>query len=247
MPLTPSVMIQDAKLSYQSTVLFDQFSLTLLPNKITCLLGKSGVGKTSLLRLIAGLTSQEDMIFSGKIFYGSKSTCETQIAYMAQTDLLLPWLTAFDNALLGFRLRNNLTEKILLQAKNLFHKMKLHDAEKKYPQKLSGGMRQRVALIRTLLEEKPIVLMDEPFSSLDAITRYELQNFAVDFLKDKTVLMVTHDPMEALRIADEIIVLGGTPAHVIMHIVLDSAKPRNLNDAEVIQNQQKLFAGLMNT
>lgn len=240
MQTAAAISIENATLSYQDHVLFNQLTLSIPANKITCLLGKSGVGKSTLLRLIAGLVATDDTTnFRGKI------TSVNQIAYMAQTDLLLPWLNALDNALLGYRLRNKVTTACISRAKNLFAQMELTHAENKLPRELSGGMRQRVALIRTLLEDRPIVLMDEPFSHLDAITRFQLQNLTVAFLRGKTVLLVTHDPMEALRIADDIIVLGGGPAKITSTLCLTTPTPRKLNDAEILQYQEELFAELL--
>jgi putative hydroxymethylpyrimidine transport system ATP-binding protein len=232
------IIIRDAYLAYDNVVLFDHLNITLPPGKCTCLLGPSGVGKSTLLQLIAGLvTKNEKTLFHGKI------QCDEDVAYMAQSDLLLPWLTAFDNALLGSHIRGE--NKPEERAQQLFKQMNLENARNKYPHELSGGMRQRVALIRTLIEDKPIVLMDEPFSSLDAITRFELQTLAATLLKNKTVLLVTHDPTEALRIADQIFVMSGQPATINTVVSLTSKTPRALSDHDVTQNQDILFEALI--
>src|SRR3990167_3228776 len=115
-----------------------------------------------------------------------------------------------------------------------------------YPHQLSGGMRQRVALVRTLMEEKPIILMDEPFSALDAITRYKLQALAVDLLKEKTVFFITHDPSEALRLAHIIYIMQGRPAFLKPVAHLSSAIPRELTDPETSKLQTDLFHQLAN-
>jgi putative hydroxymethylpyrimidine transport system ATP-binding protein len=236
---TPIVNIRDAYLSYDGVVLFDNLNLSLFPNRFTCLLGPSGVGKTTILKLIAGLINANKN--SKEIFHG-EITCDThQIAYLAQQDCLLPWLTAFDNALLGMKLRKEKSAITRQHAKELFAKLGLTAALKKYPQQLSGGMRQRVALIRTLLEDKPIVLMDEPFSSLDAITRFELQTLASQLLKNKTVLFITHDPLEALRLADDIYILSGQPASLHLAAQPKTITPRNPADPVFIQYQAALF------
>lgn len=105
-------------------------------------------------------------------------------------------------------------------------------------------MRQRVALVRTLLEKKSIVLMDEPFSAVDTITRFELQTLAADLLKNRTVLLVTHDPLEALRLADDVFILAGNPAKLERIMQLESCAPRGMDNAEVIHNQALLFQAL---
>lgn len=239
--MSSSIVIRNAYLAYDQVVLFDHLNLTIQPGKCTCLLGPSGVGKSTLLRLIAGLIISKDKTqFRGEI------DCDrNDIAYLAQTDLLLPWLNALDNALLGFQLRGKKNSCAIQQAKKLFSDVGLKNAEKKFPHELSGGMKQRVALVRTLLEEKSIILMDEPFSALDAITRFELQNLASTLLKNRTVLFITHDPLEALRIADEILILSGHPATIQQKLQFSSGKPRDFANPEVIQYQEILFSALM--
>jgi len=238
----PTIYIENASLSYKNNVLFDNLNLTIPGGKCSCLLGKSGSGKTSLLKIIAGLLPNLEG-FQGKVLFDNYLS-SSEIAYMAQTDLLLPWMSAIDNALLGAKLRRSNDKNLFEKAKQLFKNFNLVNIEKKYPHELSGGMRQRVALIRTFLEDKPIVLMDEPFSALDAITRFELQNQAVNLLKNKTVLLITHDPMEALRIADKIFILSGQPSKITFSLSLNSPTPRNLDNSEVIQNQNFLFEAL---
>lgn len=235
----PTLFIRNAFLAYGKTILFDHLHLTLTGGKFTCLLGPSGVGKTTLLRMIAGLE-----LVNGEISCDNQKPLPKQIAYLAQNDLLMPWLTALNNALLGARLRAVLSPSIIKYAKNLFAKVGLSDTEKKYPRQLSGGMRQRVALVRTLLEDKPIVLMDEPFSAVDAITRFHLQSLAARLLKNRTVLLVTHDPSEALRLADDIYILAGQPATLQSSIHLTSDTPRDPADKEFIHYQAKLFQAL---
>lgn len=240
----PSIYIREACLSYDGNVLFKNLNLVLRSGKNTCLLGPSGIGKTTLLRILAGLISPNSDFFQGDISCDSSFLLHQHIAYMAQEDNLLPWMNALDNALLGYRLRGNLTENLRDTAKMLFSQMGLDNALYKFPQQLSGGMRQRVALIRTLLEDRPVVLMDEPFASLDAITRLELQNVSANLLKNRTVFLVTHDPLEALRLADEIYILAGQPANLTLFAELNTATPRDLTHPDILLNQAKLFEAL---
>lgn len=243
----PAIFIRNAYLSYDGIVLFDKLNLTLAAGKFTCLLGPSGVGKTALLRLIANLippAQSSNEIFHGSIYCDNQKPLSDQVAYLAQNDLLLPWFNALNNALLGARLRGNQSTELERKAKKLFHQVGLSNAENKYPRQLSGGMRQRVALVRTLLENKSIVLMDEPFSSLDTITRFELQTLTAELLKNRTVFLVTHDPLEALRLADEIYILSGQPATLKLVTKLQSITPRDPSDPFVMQHQAELFHAL---
>jgi len=181
----------------------------------------------------------------GNIVADNKQPLSHHIAYMAQTDLLLPWFSALDNALLGARLRGSISTALQTKAKKLFVQVGLQGAEKKLPHQLSGGMRQRVALVRTLLEEKSIVLMDEPFSAVDTITRFQLQTLAANLLKKCTVLLVTHDPLEALRLADDIYILSGQPAKLDLILQLENSAPRDISDPVFTEHQVTLFQALM--
>ncbi|MDZ7713262.1 MAG: ABC transporter ATP-binding protein [Rhodovibrio sp.] len=210
-PDSPGVRVRGAQLAFDGVQLFDRLDLDLAGGEITCLLGPSGVGKTSLLRLIAGLADAAE----GRVSDPQGQPLHGKLAYMAQQDLLLPWLSARANVLLGPRLRGQtVTRAMRAQADALLDRVGLADAATARPGALSGGMRQRVALARTLMEDRQIVLMDEPFAGLDAITRYELQALAAELLAGRTVLLVTHDPLEALRLGHRIRVLAGRPARL---------------------------------
>ncbi|MBK1668073.1 hypothetical protein CKO28_08485 [Rhodovibrio sodomensis] len=203
--------VRGAHLAFDGVQLFDRLDLDLRGGEITCLLGPSGVGKTSLLRLIAGLAEAA----GGRVGDDQGQPLQGRIAYMAQQDLLLPWLSARANLLLGPRLRGETVSGAMrARADDLLQRVGLAEAADARPGALSGGMRQRVALARTLMEDRPVVLMDEPFAGLDAITRYELQALAADLLSGRTVLLVTHDPLEALRLGHSIRVLAGRPARL---------------------------------
>ena len=186
------------------TQIFQKISFTMQAGSWTCLLGPSGVGKTTILRLIAGLASEIGL--DGSIVMTEGQNIDGQIALMSQTDNLLPWLSATENVVLGSRLRGE--KQNYEKAVELIEKVGLSDHRKKKPYALSGGQRQRVALARTLMEERPIVLLDEPFSALDARVRAEMQELAAENLEGKTILLVTHDPAEAARLGDTILVLS---------------------------------------
>jgi len=182
--------------------LFEDIELSLFPGGWTCLLGPSGVGKTTILRLIAGLETHGK--FRGTVNSG-KSDQDHKCAYMAQQDLLMPWLNVMENVSLGAKLRAGYSDAN--RASELIDRVGLAEHRDKVPAELSGGMRQRAALARTLMEDQQLVLLDEPFSALDARTRAEMQEMAHGLLAGRSVLLVTHDPAEAARIGDKIMIL----------------------------------------
>ena len=230
--------IRKAGLSYDGLQLFADLDFVLEPGSCTCLLGPSGVGKSSLLRVIAGLQELE----LGEISCSDGGVLQGRLAWMGQQDSLLPWLTAEGNVLLGSKLRNETPDH--RRAADLLKDVGLEAEAKQSPATLSGGQRQRVALARTLMEDRPVVLMDEPFSSLDAITRTRLQALSASLLRDKTVLLVTHDPLEALRLGHRIIVMAGRPATIEEVTVPGGEPPRLLDDGDLLARQAELLARL---
>ncbi|MEI2742266.1 MAG: ABC transporter ATP-binding protein [Candidatus Competibacter sp.] len=222
------VSLRAARLVYGGLTLFDGLDLELRAGCFTCLLGPSGIGKSSLLRLLAGLTPPG---VSGELRGGDGRTLAGRVAYMAQQDLLLPWLNVLNNVTLGNRLRGEAVDRP--RALRLLARVGLADAALARPDTLSGGMRQRAALARTLMEDRPVVLMDEPFSGLDALSRLRLQALAADVLAGKTVLLVTHDPLEALRLGEHILIMNGRPAALSALPDLPGAPPRDPGDPAV--------------
>jgi len=232
----PSITISNATLHYHDS---EQATLAALNMNIpaaawTCILGRSGCGKSSLLRYLANLLDEKVHV-TGGLSTLSLRDLQGQVAYMAQQDLLLPWLTVLDNVLLSERFALNPKkptserQQQVNKAKNLLQQVGLADKASLLPQQLSGGMRQRVALARTLMQEKPIVLMDEPFSALDAVTRHQLQHLAYELLKQKTVVLITHDPQEAIRLADQLYILQGTPAFAAPLQLPTTSPPREID------------------
>lgn len=210
--------------------LFEALDLHIAAGSWSCLLGPSGVGKSTLLRLIAGLPSTATI--TGEVTADDKQSVADRIAYMGQQDHLLPWASILDNVTIGLKLRGKRPSKAdREQARTLLAGLGLTNRHDALPADYSGGMRQRVALARTLFEDQPIILMDEPFSKLDALTRRRLQDLAVQVFDNKTVLLVTHDPVEALRVAERIIVMAGQPAHLSEPTLPDSTRPRLEADA----------------
>ena len=221
----PAIHIRGARLAYGGRTVFDDLSLDLPAERTTCLLGPSGIGKTSLLRLIAGLSPPGT---DGAVTTDDGASLDGRIAWMSQVDLLLPWLSVVENAVLGFRLRGDTPALAHARrhATDILADLGLGDRTGDRPAALSGGMRQRVALVRTLVERRPVVLMDEPFARLDAITRLSLQDLSATWLRDRTVLLVTHDPLEAARLGHVVHVMAGSPATPGDAIVPDGVPPR---------------------
>jgi len=233
-----AIVIDKANLSFAKQPIFQEFSLAIPAQETTCFLGPSGIGKSSLLRLI--IASQKN-----------SNTAKPSLAYMAQDDLLLPWLTVLDNVLIGFYLRQGtlfkrkkVTETQLSTAKDLLNKVGLKEVWDFKPSALSGGMRQRVALARTLMEDCSIVLMDEPFARLDWVTRTQLQDLAQQLLRQRTVVLVTHDPMEALKLGNQIHILGGRPVKIAYSLALTDNNNQQLGDLEMVNLLSKLKAEL---
>ncbi len=225
-----------AALEYDGTPLFETLDLHLEAGRWTCLLGPSGVGKTTLLRLVAGLVPPGT---DHRIIADDAAPLAGRVAYMAQQDLLLPWLTVLDNMLLGARLRGEPPDRDGALA--LLKRAGLEAQAAARPDALSGGQRQRAALVRTLMEDRPIILMDEPFSALDPMTRLSLQNLAAELLAGRTVLLVTHDPLEALRLGHRVLVLEGRPARLQAPLEVHGTPPRDIHDPDIMSLQATLL------
>lgn len=243
----PAIALKNISLHYPRQVLLENFNATFAAGQFNCILGSSGIGKSSLLRLIAGLIHphKPSQHYSGQIIASDGLPLHNRIAYMAQTHSLLPWLTVIDNLLIGKKLRGQLQAKDKEHAYALLQQVGLAAAAKKFPWQLSGGMKQKAALARTLLENKSIVLMDEPFSALDVVTRAQLQELAVTALADRTVIMVTHDPQEALRMGQHIFVMTHSPLQLMCAAVLPGPLPRNTAQPAIYKLQNELIAKLV--
>lgn len=209
--------------------IFSQLDLTLTPHSWTCLLGASGVGKSTVLRLFAGLA--EGVTFNGVL------SDTGHVAMMAQQDLLMPWLSVLHNVLLGARVRGERPDKD--RARERLAQVGLADHAEKLPAALSGGQRQRAALARTLMEDRAVVLLDEPFSALDALTRAQMQELTADVLTGCTVLLVTHDPNEAARLGQKILIM--TPSGLVEVAAPLTPIPRDIHASDVLRTQTDLF------
>ena len=236
----PAIHFDDLCVDFEGGRLFDHLNFSVSAGKCTCVLGPSGCGKSTLLRLVSG---NPDISYTGSITFTPQ---RHRIGWMSQSDLLLPWMCLRDNVMLGARLRGQVDEDRRRRASLLLERAGLAAYEKALPATLSGGMRQRGALLRTLMEDCELLLMDEPFSALDALTRLKLQDLATEMTAGRTVLLVTHDPMEALRMGHEILVFTGVPAHIKRISELPGDIPRRPMSAEMAPYYEDLLNTLMN-
>jgi ABC-type nitrate/sulfonate/bicarbonate transport system ATPase subunit len=203
--------------------------------ELLAVVGPSGCGKTTLLELICGLQAPD----RGRV------EC-APAALMPQRDLLLPWLSAVDNAALALRIAGRPRAEARQRAAELFAELGLDGFEAAHPHELSGGMRQRVAFLRTLLSGKPVLCLDEPFGALDAITRAEMQGWLGRALQrePRTVVLVTHDVEEAVVLADRIAVLSPRPGRLRAEIEVDLPHPRSRTDPAVIALRERALTAL---
>lgn len=194
----------------------EDITLDIYEGEFVAIVGPSGCGKSTLLNIIGDIDNKS----GGEVTLAENK----KIGYMLQSDCLFAWLTILDNALLGLKIKGLLTEENINYVKELLNTYGLHDFMDSYPSSLSGGMKQRVALIRTLALRPDVLLLDEPFSALDYQTRLSVADDVYKIIKkeNKTVIMITHDIGEACSIADRVIVLSERPAKVkkIFNIIM---------------------------
>jgi ABC-type nitrate/sulfonate/bicarbonate transport system ATPase subunit len=200
-------------------------SLSVAPREVVAVVGPSGCGKSTLLEIVCGLQRPDG------------GECESAPAVlMPQRDSLLPWLSAIDNAALARRVAGDRRDDARAKARPLFEHFGLSGFENARTSELSGGMRQRVAFLRTLLSGKPVLCLDEPFGALDAITRSEMQAWLGRALEEepRTVLLVTHDVEEACVLADRVCVMSPRPGRIVEELPVPIPRPRSATDAEVV-------------
>lgn len=233
--------VTDVTVVYDDRKIIENISLKLHEGELVSLLGASGSGKTTLFNVISGLLEPEH----GKVeLNGEEITGQPgRVSYMLQKDLLLPYRTIEDNVALPLLIKGEKKESARKKAGMHFVEFGLEGTQKKYPHQLSGGMRQRAALLRTYMFSNEIALLDEPFSALDTMTKSEMHKWYLDVM-DKikmSTLFITHDIDEAIFLSDKIYLLTGNPGKIVKEIVIEEAKPRkpDFNLTEGFLNYKK--------
>lgn len=213
--------------AYEDTEVLENISLELHENEFVSLIGLSGSGKSTIFNIISGLVMPDE----GEVFIeGQNYTGKTgRVSYMYQKDLLMPWRTIIDNVALPFLLKGESKKQARAAVASYFKVFGLEGFEYKYPFQLSGGMRQRAALMRTYMFSRGIMLLDEPFGGLDAITRSRMHIWLLEVLDNlkTSILFITHDIEEAIFLSDRIYILSGRPAKIKEVVKIDLPKPRN--------------------
>ncbi len=213
----------------------DGMSLRAAPGEIAAVVGASGCGKSTLLELICGLQAPDAGVVEAD-----------PAVLMPQRDLLLPWASALDNAALALRVRGVAPDAAREQARPLFERFGLAGFEQARPAALSGGMRQRVAFVRTLLAGKPVLALDEPFAALDALTRQEMQGWLAGALAEepRTVVLVTHDVEEAIVLGDRVVVMSPRPGRAVAELEVGLPRPRHRTDPAVVALRERALEAL---
>lgn len=219
--------VSDVSLSFDGRTIIEDISLELHEGELVSLLGTSGGGKTTLFHIISGIYTPD----KGKVLLdGVDITGQTgKVSYMLQKDLLLPYKTIEDNTALPLIIRGMKKTDARAQAGDFFEEFGLGGTQKKYPHQLSGGMRQRAALLRTYLCGNEVALLDEPFSALDTLTKHDMHSWYLEVMQKikLSTLFITHDIDEAILLSDRIYLLTGTPGRITHEIIVKEPRPRN--------------------
>ena len=220
------LIVKDVTFSYDQENIIEDINIELHDNELVCLLGSSGGGKTTLFNVISGLRTPQKgkVLLDGEDITGQPG----HISYMLQKDLLLPYRTIEDNVALPLIIKGEKKKEARKKAGEFFDEFGLSGTQKQYPSQLSGGMRQRAALLRTYMFSKDVALLDEPFSALDTLTKSDMHRWYLDVM-DKihlSTLFITHDIDEAILLSDRIYLLTGKPGKITEEIVIKEPKPR---------------------
>ena len=231
--------------SFDGRSVLQDVSLRLNEGELVCLLGVSGGGKTTLFNVISGLLSPDE----GRVLLDGEDITNKpgRISYMLQKDLLLPYRTVEDNVALPLLLKGEKKKAARLRVGPMFERFGLEGTQKQYPAQLSGGMRQRAALLRTYMFSEAVALLDEPFSALDTLTKSSMHRWYLDVMEKirLSTLFITHDIDEAILLSDRIYILSGSPGRISGEIAVDRPKPRrddfNLTD-EFLEYKRRILA-----
>lgn len=248
----PLLAVSGVGFQYENTDVLEDMDLAVDRGEFVALVGPSGCGKSTLLNLISGVLAPS----AGHIEVAGVNELVSRlghVSYMQQKDLLLPWRTVSENGRLGLELRGMDTTESEAEVAHLAESFGLADVLRSMPWQLSGGMRQRVALLRALLPDNPVLLLDEPFGALDAITRSGLQQWLLNVLDraEKAILLVTHDVEEAILLGDRVLVMAPDPGRIVaeVEINLDSAAtndPRITTARDFVETKRQILELLSN-
>jgi putative hydroxymethylpyrimidine transport system ATP-binding protein len=221
----PRLRVESLHRSFPGLPVLDGVSFDVAAGEFVAVVGPSGCGKSTLLDVLAGLERPD----AGRVLVdGADATGRVEpFAYMPQRDLLLPWRTVLDNTALGLEVAGMRRREARERARPLFAPFGLAGFEHAHPAELSGGMRQRAALLRTVVQDRPVLLLDEPFGALDSLTRAAVQEWLARVGAGWTAVLVTHDVREAVFLADRVLVLGPRPASVRAEIAVPVPRPRD--------------------
>ena len=218
--------VKNINKSFDGTQVLRDISIELKHGELICLLGVSGGGKTTLFNIISGLLNPDSgsVLLDGKDITGKPG----HISYMLQKDLLLPYKTIEDNIALPLILKGMRKKEARIKVSEILPEFGIHGTQKKYPAQLSGGMRQRAALLRTYMFSQDIALLDEPFSALDTITKSSMHDWYLNIMQkiQLATLFITHDIDEAILLSDRIYILSGIPGEIVSEIIIREPKPR---------------------
>src|SRR5215216_1544610 len=244
-PVTEPLSFRNVTRRYPRVTALEGIDLAVRQDELMAVVGPSGCGKSTLLELVAGLQEPD----AGTVtLLGATDPAARRAAsaYMPQRDLLLPWRDALANAALALECQGVPRAEARRRAEPLFERFGLAEFERSRPAELSGGMRQRVAFLRTLLPGRPVLLLDEPFGALDAITRAAMQQWLSGALaqEPRTTLLVTHDVEEAVFLADRVAVMSARPGRIVATLDVDLSRPRRLTDARVVELRRTALEAL---
>ncbi len=217
--------------SYGELKVLDRVSFDVKPNEFICIVGESGCGKTTLLKIIAGIEKAD----KGEVVFGKDNP---KIGFVFQDARILPWKTVIGN--IEFVLDAAKMDRAI--AKEIIQFVGLSGFENYYPKQLSGGMLQRLSIGRALAINPDVLLMDEPFANLDALTKQKMHRELIRIVSNKTVVFVTHDIEEAIYLADRIIILSPRPAKVVDIVEIDIPKPRNIVSEEFLEYKRLIYS-----
>lgn len=237
--------VKEISKSFGKNEVLKDLSFTIEKDEFISIIGPSGSGKSTIFNLIGGILTPDrgDIILEEQIINGNRGF----ISYMPQTPSLFPWRTILENVLLGQELQG---KKEIMKAREMLEIAGLADYEKAYPHELSGGMKQRVAFIRALLSPQPLICLDEPFSALDELTRFEMQKWLLSIWEKhkRTILFITHNIEEALFLSDRIFVLTNKPSKLQFEMDIPFQRPRKeeiLLDDQFMEWKRKIYYSLV--